>query len=425
MVKTNNNAGYNARNPYMPIWFSRIVRASGSLLLVLLHVTFLSAMDWKASEQEMAGKIASVTGPGAVALEVTNRCSLGHTDVDQIHRGLLTELATLGVRAVNPDQAAATVQISLSEDLQHYVWVAEIHQGLNQNSVVMVSMSRSPKSRETTQAAAMTIHKSFLWSQSTRILDIGMVSGNPQHIVVLDANAVTIYSSQGGHWQEEQKLAIEHSHPWPRDLRGRLVLRKDHLFDAFLPGVFCRSTTTAPLAMNCYASDDPWLLIPGMSDQPALNAFFASTRNFFVGALSPGVGKQTATSAFYSAAALPRDKYILWLFSTVDGNIRFLDGATDRAAPQIHWGSDIAGIHSSCGSGWQVLASGIADSTNDIVQAYEVPDREPVAVSAPIEFSGNVTALWTSSEGNGAVAVLHNVETGIYEAFLLTITCNQ
>jgi hypothetical protein len=98
---------------------------------------------------------------------------------------------------------------------------------------------------------------------------------------------------------------------------------------------------------------------------------------------------------------------------------------TDQTAPQLHWGSDIATIHSSCGSGWQVLTSGNVDSTSDTVQAFEVPDREPVAVSAPIEFSGNVTAVWTSSEGSGAIAVLHNVETGTYEAFLLTITCNQ
>ena len=177
--------------------------------------------------------------------------------------------------------------------------------------------------------------------------------------------------------------------------------------------------------MNCYESDDPWPLTPGTSDQPPLNAFFASTRNFFTGALSPGVGKQTATSAFYSAAALPRDKYTLWLLSTVDGQVHFLDGITDQIAPQIHWGSDIASIHSSCGSGVQVLASGNADSINDSVQAFEVPDREPVTVSAATEFSGNITALWTSPEGNGAVAILHNVEMGTYEASLLSVTCTQ
>jgi hypothetical protein len=60
-----------------------------------------------------------------------------------------------------------------------------------------------------------------------------------------------------------------------------------------------------------------------------------------------------------------------------------------------------------------------------ISQAFEIPDREPVAVSARIEFSGNITALWTSPEGNGALVVLHNAEMETYEAFLLTITCSQ
>jgi hypothetical protein len=251
------------------------------------------------------------------------------------------------------------------------------------------------------------------------------VSSIPPRLIVLDSDNITIYISQGGHWQPEQALPIEHSHPWPRDLRGRLLLRKDHLFDAYLPGTVCRSTSAGTFSVHCYGTDDPWPFTTGIGEQPALNAFFASTRNFFTGALSPGIGKQTATSAFFSAAPLPRDKYILWLFATVDGQFHFLDGLTDQNAPPLHWGSDIASIHSSCGSGWQVLATGNGEPTTDTVQAYEVPDREPVAVSPPTQFSGNITALWTSSEGNEVIAVSHNSVTGAYEAFLLNMVCSQ
>ena len=106
-----------------------------------------------------------------------------------------------------------------------------------------------------------------------------------------------------------------------------------------LPGVFCRSTATAPLALNCYESDDPW---PLGADQSGLSAFFAPTRNFFTGALSPGIEKQTTVKAFYSAAMLPRDKYKLWIFATVDGQVHLLDGVTDQTAARLGWGSDIA-----------------------------------------------------------------------------------
>ena len=39
-------------------------------------------------------------GPGAVALEVTNRSSLSQADADDIRRGLWTELGALGVHFV-------------------------------------------------------------------------------------------------------------------------------------------------------------------------------------------------------------------------------------------------------------------------------------------------------------------------------------
>src|SRR5439155_1152892 len=114
-----------------------------------------------------------------------------------------------------------------------------------------------------------------------RILDVAVIDGNPTHMAVLDANGVNIFKLQDTRWQPEQSLPVSHSRPWPRDLRGRLMLRKDHLFDAFLPGLFCRSTAKPPLALTCYESDDPW---PLGTDQFALNAFFTPARNYFTGA---------------------------------------------------------------------------------------------------------------------------------------------
>ena len=102
-----------------------------------------------------------------------------------------------------------------------------------------------------------------------------------------------------------------------------------------------------------------------------------------------------------------------------------MDGITDRAAGKLGWGSDIAGVKSNCGSGWQVLAARSGDGPNDAVRAYEFPDRDPVAVSQPVEFAGSITALWAESAGGSAVAVSHNSETGRYEAFRLTIACGQ
>jgi hypothetical protein len=393
----------------------------GSFLTGLLLAPVAGAADWRAPEEQLAGKIVAVTGPGALALDVVNRSSLNPSDTETIRRGLLAELTSLGGRIVNADEAAATVEVSVTEDLENYVWVAQIRQGTNPPAVVMVSTPRHGVLVASRESPALLLRKSLLWSQDARILDVAVINSNPPHMIVLDPGAATLYKLQDNRWQPEPSLPIAHLHPWPRDLRGRLILRPDHLFDAYLPGVFCRSSGSAPVTLDCYQSDDPWPLRTGPM---GLNAFFASTRNYFTGALAPGIGKKTTAPPFYSAAPVPRDQYTVWLFSGVDGQLHLLDGVGEQAA-RLDWGSDIASLHSHCGSGWQVLATSAGSGPDDAVRVFEVPDREPVAAGEPVEFSGVITALWPESDGSGAVAVAHNPVTEKYEAFRISIACGQ
>jgi hypothetical protein len=155
-----------------------------------------------------------------------------------------------------------------------------------------------------------------------------------------------------------------------------------------------------------------------------MGGFFASTRNFFTGALTPGVGRFTTVSKFYSAAFIPRDKYVLWLFSAVDGQVHMVDGITDLTA-RPGWGGDLTSVKTSCGAGWQILASESGNAGGDTVRAYEFPDRDPVPVSAAMDFPGEVTALWTEAKGDSAIAVVRNRETGDYEALRLAVSCSQ
>ena len=416
------NPRINLRIPGMLIPLSS--RFFSSLLFVLLFVVSGNAQNWAGAEGLLAGKIVAATGPKTMALEVLNRSSLSAAATNDIRRNLLTQLAVLSVRFVAAEQAAANVRVSLSEDLQSYVWVAEIRQGANAPSVVMVSLPRSAVLTVEPAPAAMVLRGVSLWSQPELILDVAVIDGNPARMLVLDANGVTSYRMQANRWVLEQSVPVAHSRPWPRDLRGRLVLRKDkdRLFDAYLPGIYCRSSGGVPPAMTCFESNDPW---PVGTDLFSQNASFTSARNFFSGALSPGVGNQTTASAFYSAAALPREHSTWWLLAAVDEKVHVLDGITDQVAEKLGWGSDIASLRSGCGAGWQVLTTGAGAGRSDAVRAFEIPGREPVAVSTPLEVSGSVTALWTESGANGVVAVVHNSETGRYEAFRLTLTCGR
>lgn len=440
---------YNSGIPKNLKSVNRACRKALSLQLAFLFAFLVStiaalAADWGTAEQQLGKKIVAVTGPGTVALTVDNRCSLGRRDSDIIQNGLRSALEQSGIHFVKSDQATASVALTLSENETAYVWVAEIHQGSGDSSVVMVSVPRSGRSGAAYESMPITLRKTPLWTQEERILDVAVLeeNGTASRIAVLGAENVATYRLQNGKWQIEQTLPISPPRPWPLDLRGRLFEDRDHTLVAYLPGVICRiSVAAAPVTMSCHTGDDPWPIVSAtntntsvfpsagtssvpMAAIPPLTGFFAPTRNYFTGVLSPAVGKFSTVPKFYTAAFVPREKYILWLFAGADGRVHLVDGMNDQPSA-FPWGSDIAAVRTSCGAGSQVLATTLGDQSQDSIRAYEFPDRDPVAVSAAVEFPGPVSALWTEARGDGAIAIARNRETGSYEAFRLSLACGQ
>jgi hypothetical protein len=420
------------------------LRLRAWLTCVLLGLaTGARAVDWSAPEQQLARRIAAVTGPATVGLSVENRSSLGKRDSEIIQNGLRSVLEGLGVRSGQVEQTAVTVAISLSENPSSYVWVAEIRQAGGSVAVVMVSAPRSEVSSPH-ESVPLSLRRISMWSQDEPILDVAVLeeSPTPTRIAVLNAESVALYRLINGKWQQEQLLDVTHPHPWPRDLRGRLILAKDHLLDVYLPGVVCHSSTGAPITLSCHESDDPWPLVAaGLSGGssagfpsagstavaiPPVGAFYASTRNFFTGALASGSAKVETVTKFYSAAILPHEKHLLWLFAGTDGHVHMVDGTNDQTT-KLNWSSDLTSVKTSCGAGWQVIATVSEEGGGDAVRAYEFPERDAVAVSAALDFpsGGVVTALWTEAKGDTAVAVVKNRETGSYEAFRLAVGCSQ
>ena len=423
MVKIRQRAVYNSRILYMLTTRSSSLRA---VYLVFVALTLCChgiawAGDWDSTEQQLAAKILAVAGTGPATVEVNNRSSLGQTDAEAIRRRLLDRLSGSGLKIVT-DSSIVSIQISLSENVQEYVWVAEIRKGTGEPTVVMVSRSRASMGGATREAPAISLRKLLLWSSDSQILDATIINGALPRMAVLYSTQLQFYRLQNDHWVEEQTFPVTHSRPWPRDLRGRLILRKDRSVEAHLPGVICQSSAVGPLSVSCREGDDPW---PIGSDQSPLNAVFAPSRNFFTGALSPAIGKQTTLPAFYSAVPAPNEHSTPWLLAAVDGHIHLLDGSTDLILAKLNWGSDIAAIHSTCGSRLQILSTTIGAGQEDAVRAYEMPGREPIAVGSPVSFPGAISSLWTDADENGAVAVTRNSETGKYEAYLLTMACSQ
>jgi hypothetical protein len=388
---------------------------------LLLALCLPARAQWTEPIAHLAREITAITGPGTVSLSIRNLSSLPADQVPAIRRDLQNQLFSAGVRVVNASSTAGEVKITLSENAQGYVWVAEVQQGA-ERKVTMVAAPRSQAAAPVQNGPSVVIRKTPLWTQDAPILDLAIITaGSEPHMIVLDAANVSLYKMTGGRWTAEQQLPIPRTRTGPRDVRGRLVAARGHLFDAYLPGMVCASTPAPPLSLICHPGDDPWPITGGQT------ALFGASRNFFTGVVTPGIGKQTSVPAFYSAAGLARANYTLWIFARTDGSVHLMDGVNDVAVRAARdWGSDLAAVKSSCGSGTQLLVSGAGDGdTADVVRAFEIADREPVEVSPAVEFSGPVTALWPSAEGRSAIVVTKNLKTSRFDAFELAITCGQ
>ncbi len=434
MSKPRSAPRYNQCIPHMRARVSsglRLVWLTSFLLATVFLPASLCASEMGDTARQLAHKIAAASGPGAFALEISNHSSLDEKSVREVRSALESELDIEGVHTAKAEQAMGTVEVVLSESLRDYVWTAEIVIGSDEKKVALVSLPRLATGAPLTPALPIVLKSTRMFAQGQPILDVALIDvvGGYRPIVLGDG-VVSVYRRQGlnldGKWELEISLPIPHSHAFSRDLRGRLLLRRDHLFDVYLPGTFCRSSSAAPLTIACNDTDDPW---PLTSYDDGVRGFFAASRNFFTGALAPGIGKISNVPSFYSAGEFPRAGYKLWAFAAVDGSLHLVDGMTDQKVRGGKWGSDLAAVHSGCGSGTQLLVSDAGTEAGnmerDAVRAFEIPDRDPVAASSALEFAGEIVALWPETNGNSAMVIVKRKDTGWYEAYRVSISCGN
>ena len=397
--------------------FNRLLAWSIALLLSISSALALNT--WDAPSADLARQIAALTGPGTVTLVVTNRSSLASDDVPIIRRALERELRSAGV-IVRAKDADSDVRVTLSQNMQGWLWVAEVQEG-SETRVAMLPVPGATASGVASSGPPLTLRASLLYAQNDPILDVAVLgTGSEQHMIVLDPAHIKAYISTGGSWQLVQSYDIQHSQPFPRDLRGRIVPSTDHLFDAYLPGIACTATKTGDswtMTVACSDSDDPWPLA-------SQKAFYNSTRNFFTGVLVPGFGPKLPP--FYSAAELARTGGTAFLFADLNGAVHLLEGGSHKVLTGTHdWGSDIVVVRSECGRGMQVVASAAGAPVADSLRAYEISGHETITTSAPLNFDGAVTAIWTSSDKTSATVVIQKPQESRYEAYSVSVACSR
>jgi hypothetical protein len=403
--------------------FRRLSAVAGIAVSALLLTSVSLAQSWSAPAAQLAGNIAEISGPGTAHLSYRNASSLAASQFQDFTRELENGLRGRGLRLVTGG-AAVDVSVTASENDRGYVFVAQVQQGRDMRTALVMT-PRQSSSLSPGGGAVVTLKKALLVEQDEPILDALVLdaNGTPSQLILLGTAHVSALKRSGDQWLPQSSYELQPARPIPLDARGRLVPATGHAFDAYLPGTVCSSTSTSPVVMSCRAADDPWPIGEQQS------AFFNGARNFFSGVLSPGLGSQANVEAFYSAVVLPRPGYALWVFTGVDGRVRLADGkdvSTIRAnAASREWGSDIASVN-GCGRGPLILATGDGDATvTDTIRGYEMPDREPVAVSAAIDMPGPITALWAQPDRRSAVAVVRALATGKYNAYTVSVTCNQ
>jgi hypothetical protein len=394
---------------------SRIVRILPLVILVALCLTYPCSAQASApaAAQEFAARIAALAGPGTATLTTVNSSSATAEQYAIFRKALQRSLQDAGVRLRQSAQANSDIGVTLSENARGLVYLAEVKQGSETRAVVMEAprIAAPPE-----PASAMTLRRSLLVSRAEPVLDAALlrVSGE-NRLAVLSARAVVMYRQQAGKWDEESSAPITHSQPLPLDLRGHLVHTGEFSLEAYLPGTVCTINLAGAIHADCRDADDAWPL-------GAQAAFFNSGRNYFNGLLRPGFGRQLPP--FFSAASLPYPGYTLWIFAGVDGEVRTNDGSHQGALNARDWGSDLASVHSGCGSGTQLLVTSVADAGgHDSLRAFELVERQPVMTAPAMEFAGTITALWTAHDASSAMAILRDARTANYEVFNVSIGC--
>ena len=392
---------------------------------------------WEQPAAALAEQIAGILGPGQAHLILRNNSKISTDEVPAIRRALEEALRARGVKASGSENANI-VRITLSENMRARLWVAEIVEG-NETRLAMVRVETGAPLQEVS-TSEMTLHKQAVLTATEPVLAALEIADS---YVVIEPEEIVIFAHSVTGWKERSHAGIGQKKPLARDPRGVIFPTQDGQgFTASVAGMACSGSypqgAQADWTLHCRESDDPWLLA---SPQPAdtssgasenlnaipIRAFYNAVRNYFTGIVTPSLGADL--SPFYTAVLIPRPGGAGLLINSIDGKVQLVEaGALKPIAGTRDWGSDFATLHSGCGTGVQIVASGSGEAITDSLRAFDLPGQEALPASALLGMDGTVTALWTAHDGKGIFAVVRKPaspgEADSYEVDRVTASCN-
>jgi hypothetical protein len=328
------------------------------------------AADWDAAVRELVDRIAAIVAPPArTGLAVNNVSSLSPDDAATIGKQLRAELAKRRFSLPGPQPPDASLIVTLSEGTDGYLIVAQVRHAASDNAeqVAMVSISKGAK--KAAPSGGVSLEQARVWDQPGAILDFALPAAAPgaaPEMIVLERGRIAFYSRQQDQWQLTQAVTIEPTRSWLRTEEGHIDLSQGLAMGvAGIPGIRCNGDFTNPQTIHC------------------------------------GFVSQDTQSWIRGDAAVPKDLDI---------------------------GGDVASVGLQCDGRPVLLSTGKGDWTQpDFIQAYEIDATGHAATLAgnPVEFAGPVTSLWSTGAAGAARAVVHNLKTGEYEAYVVTASCSH
>ena len=193
--------------------FLTLFRLAALLFGALMLPSSLFASNLGDAARQLADRIAAISGPGAVALEVTNRSSLDEKSVHEVRSALSRSCACRACARQPPSRPWEASILCSRRALRDYVWTAEIATGGDAPRVVLVSLPREHITAPWPRHRQSPSRRASFSRRSRPILDaaiLDMPSGS--RLLVLDATRVAVYRQQGGHWELET-YTTDLSHP--------------------------------------------------------------------------------------------------------------------------------------------------------------------------------------------------------------------
>ncbi|HVB86120.1 MAG TPA: hypothetical protein VNK23_05560 [Candidatus Dormibacteraeota bacterium] len=388
-------------------------------------------VSWSDAAHSLAEKIVqAVTSVHTLAIAGVSDVSAGApVDLSWLRQAVQSEITSQGGRLIqfalgsaSPAPADAQVAITVSHNVDGYLLVAEIDMAGDKQ--IVVAPVSATQIQPGPPGAQPVLQRKIVWQQTDPILDFAEAAPDSSHTLwyILEPNRLSAYEFDGA------SQILHTDEPFSRlytsrDSRGRLILVDPTHVTAWVAAVKCDGTWNPGFYLNCS---------PNVGQQwpmGSVNWAYDPSHNYFTGAVTLSAGVATHYAPYYSAAFPPGasgGSTSRWIVAGLNGQALLFTGSAQASAAFFGWGSDILSLNSACGPAWQVLVTGSGDWTDpDRIQLYQIADREATAVGEPLQFPGPIVSMWPSPDNQSARVVFRNLQTGMYEASLVSVTCSN